>query len=54
MYSGAMTIIRTVVGETNDFPIMVGLHQGSALSPYVFALVMDGSYDKSEDSRRGN
>ena len=26
MYSGAMTIMRTVVGETIDFPITVGLH----------------------------
>ena len=41
MYSGAMTTVRTVVGETNSFPITVGLHQGSALSPYLFALVMD-------------
>ena len=36
-----MTTVRTVVGETNDFPITVGLHQGSALNPYLFALVMD-------------
>ena len=41
MYSGAMTTVRTVVGKTNSFPITVGLHQGSALCPYLFALVMD-------------
>ena len=41
MYSRAMTIVRTVVGETNDFSITVGLHKGSALSSYLFALVMD-------------
>ena len=41
MYDGAMTTVRTVVGETNDFPITVSLHQGSALSSYLFALVMD-------------
>ena len=41
MYSGAMTTVRTVVGETNDFPLTVGLHQGFALSPYPFALIMD-------------
>ena len=42
MYIGAMTIVRTVVGEANSFPITVGLHQGSsALSSYLFVLVMD-------------
>ena len=33
MYSGAMTTVRTTLGETNDLPVTVGLHQGSALSP---------------------
>ena len=27
--------------ETDTFPITIGLHQGSSLSPYHFALVMD-------------
>ena len=26
MYSGAITTVRIVVGETNSFPITVGLH----------------------------
>ena len=26
IYSGAITIMRTTVGKTNDFPIIVGLH----------------------------
>jgi hypothetical protein len=30
-----------VFEDTNDFPISIGLHQDSALSPYLFALVMD-------------
>ena len=38
MYSGAMTIVRIVVGETNSFPITVGLHQGFVLSPYLFCI----------------
>jgi hypothetical protein len=29
------------VRETDDFLIRIGLHQGSSLSPYLFALVMD-------------
>ena len=41
MYESAMTTIRSPAGETEEFPITVGLHQGSALSPYLFALVMD-------------
>ena len=28
-------------GMSNEFSILVGLHQGSTLSPYLFALVMD-------------
>jgi len=41
MYKDAMTFVRTCDGDTTDFPINIGLHQGSALSPYLFALVMD-------------
>ena len=41
MYEGVMTRVRTPAGETIDFPIRIGLHQGSALSPYLFNLVMD-------------
>jgi len=41
MYDNVVTSVRTSDGDTNDFPINIGLHQGSALSPYLFALVMD-------------
>jgi hypothetical protein len=41
MYDNVMTSVRTNDGDTNDFSINIGLHQGSALSPYLFALVMD-------------
>jgi hypothetical protein len=41
MYDNVVTIVQTSDGDTNDFPINIGLHQGSALSPYLFALVMD-------------
>jgi len=37
----AMMFVRTCDGNTTDFSINIGLHQGSALSPYLFALVMD-------------
>ncbi|KAM1919388.1 hypothetical protein ACFX15_023329 [Malus domestica] len=41
MYEGAKTTVRTHEGQTESFPIIVGLHQNSSLSPYLFALVMD-------------
>jgi hypothetical protein len=41
MYDNVMVSVRTSDEDTNDFPINIGLHQGSALSPYLFALVMD-------------
>jgi hypothetical protein len=41
MYDNVVTSVRTNDGDTNDFQINIGLHQGSALSPYLFALVMD-------------
>jgi hypothetical protein len=41
MYDNVVTSVQTSDGDTNDFSINIGLHQGSALSPYLFALVMN-------------
>ena len=41
MYDGVVTMIRSSAGETSEFSIIVGLHQGSILSPYLFVLVMN-------------
>jgi hypothetical protein len=41
MYDNVVTSVRTSNRDTNDFPINIGLHQGSVLNPYLFALVMD-------------
>ena len=41
MYDRAVTSVRTSRGMTSEFPITIGLHQGSTLSLYLFALVMD-------------
>jgi hypothetical protein len=41
MYDNVVASVRTSDGDTNDFPINIELYQGSALSPYLFDLVMD-------------
>jgi hypothetical protein len=41
MYDNVVTSVRTSDGDTNDFLINIELHQWSALSPYLFALVID-------------
>jgi hypothetical protein len=41
MYDNVVTSVRISDGDTNDFLINIGLHQGSALISYLFALVMD-------------
>lgn len=41
MYEGARTSVRCVGGDTDQFLVNVGLHQGSALSPFLFAIVVD-------------
>ena len=40
------TAVRCAVGVTEGFEVKVGLHQGSALSPYLFAMVMDRMTDE--------
>ncbi|KAK3532944.1 hypothetical protein QTP70_004548 [Hemibagrus guttatus] len=41
MYERSRTVLRCAVGQTEEFKVEVGLHQGSALSPFLFAIVMD-------------
>ena len=46
MYDGNTTAVRCAVGVTDGFEVTVGLHQGSALSPCLFAMVMDRMTDE--------
>ena len=41
MYDETITIVRISEGIINDFPLTIGLHQGSILSPYLFCVGMD-------------
>ncbi|KAK3571838.1 hypothetical protein QTP86_020466 [Hemibagrus guttatus] len=46
MYERSRTVVRCAVGQTEEFNVEVGLHQGSALSPFLFAIVMDQLSDE--------
>ena len=40
MYEESEIVVRCLVGTTESFKVKVGLHQGSALSPFLFAVIM--------------
>ena len=46
MYEESETMVRCAIGTTESFKIKVGLHQGSALSPFLFAVIMDRLTDE--------
>ena len=41
LYEGAMTKVKVGGGMSDGFSVEVGVHQGSVLSPFLFAIVMD-------------
>ena len=41
LYTQACTVVRTDAGLSESFEVNLGLHQGSVLSPPLFAAVMD-------------
>ena len=50
LYDNAKTRVRVGSGLSEEFMVGVGVHQGSALSPLLFAIVVDVL---SEEVRRG-
>ena len=46
MYEGSETVVRCSVGTTESFKVKVGPHQGSALSPFLFTVIMDRLTDE--------
>ena len=46
MYDDSTTAVRCAIGVTEGIEVKMGLHQGSALSPCLFAMVMDRMADE--------
>ena len=46
MYEESKTVVRCAIGTTESFKVKVGLHQGSELSPFLFAVIMDRLTDE--------
>jgi hypothetical protein len=49
MYTNCKTRVTTVVGQTEGIAIEVGLHQGSALSPFLFIIILDVLTEEIEE-----
>ena len=41
LYEGAKTRVRVDSELSEEFEVKVGMHQGSVLSPFIFAVVVD-------------
>ena len=46
MHEGSETVVRSAVGTTESFKVKIGLHQGLALSQFLFAVIMDRLTDE--------
>ena len=50
LYEDSSSCVRRKDGDSKTFPIRVGVHQGSALSPLLFNVVME---EATKECRRG-
>ena len=46
MYEKSETVVRCAIGTTESFKVKFGLHQGSPLSLFLFAMIMDRLTDE--------
>ena len=46
MYEESETVVKCAVGTIKSFKVMVGPHQRSALSPFLFAVIIDRLTDE--------
>ena len=46
MYEESEIVVRCAIGTTESFKVKIGLHQGLALSPFLFAVIMDRLTDE--------
>ena len=54
MHEGTRIRVKSRLGMTHMIPVGVWLHQGSSLSPYLFAMIMDVvKEDKIETTGEG-
>ena len=46
---GSETVVRCAIKSSESFKVKVGLHQGSALSSFLLAVIMDRLTDESKE-----
>ena len=47
MYHQCESLVRYAAGTSEPFAVEVGLHQGSAFSPFLFSIIMDSLTEKA-------
>ena len=53
IYHKCETVVRCAAGTSEPLAVEVGLHQGSAFNPFLFAIMMDSLSETSEKKHIG-